>query len=109
MFPKNEKNRSTALVTVAGQGIGKAIALKFAREGINVIVNDINIQNAKKVVEEVRALGVQSLTVKADVSKRREVINMAEEILKGFDYVDILVNNAGILKNAMLLNVSEEQ
>lgn len=108
MVGKNRKNRGTALITGAGQGIGKAITLKFAREGINAIVNDINEQNARAVAEEARAFGVESLSVKADISKRREVINMVENICKQFDYVDILVNNAGILKNAMLSNVSEE-
>ena len=105
---ENEKNTRAALITGAGQEIGKAIALRFAREGRNVIVNDINIQNARTVAEEVRAFGVESLSVKADISKRTEVINMVETIRNQFAYVDILVDNAGILRSAMLLNVSEE-
>lgn len=101
-------SRETALITGAGQGIGKAIALGFARLGINVVVNDINEESARLVAEEARVSGVNSLAVKADVSRKSDIKEMAKKIEEWFPGVDILVNNAGIVRNAGLLNVSEE-
>jgi len=108
MSANNDPKRNVALITGAGQGIGKAVALKFAKEGINVVIADINIKNAQKVAEEAGKYGVESLAVKADISKKTQVISMANQIGNKFDSVDILVNNAGILKNAMLLDVTEK-
>ncbi len=86
--------RKIALVTGAGQGIGRAIALTFAREGADVTVNDINIESAEKVAAEIRTLGRRALAVKADVSKSSEVNRMVEQVLTEFKRIDILVNNA---------------
>lgn len=83
-----------ALVTGAAQGIGRAIALTLAREGADIIVNDVNLEEAEKVAEEVRALGRRALAVKADVSKRPEANRMVEQAVKDFSRIDILVNNA---------------
>lgn len=87
-----------ALVTGAGQGIGRAIALTFAKEGADIIVNDVNLEQAEKVAEEVRALGRRALAVKADVSRSSDVNRMVEEALNTFKKIDILVNNAGVVK-----------
>jgi NAD(P)-dependent dehydrogenase (short-subunit alcohol dehydrogenase family) len=91
-----------ALVTGAGSqiGFGKAIALTLAREGCDVIVNDINIADAKKTAAEVEALGVKSLAMKADVTKKAEVEEMVQEALAVFGKIDILVNNAGAIHMA---------
>ena len=86
-----------AIVTGAARGIGRAIALTFAREGANVIVSDIDLGVANAVAEEAKALGVQAIAVKADVTKVGEVRQMVKETLDKFGNVDILVNNAGIL------------
>ena len=85
----------TALVTGAGKNIGRAIALAFAREGANVIVCDINCENAEKVVSEIKAAGGNAIAGVCDVSKKDEVFAVAEEAKKAFGSVDILVNNAG--------------
>lgn len=84
-----------ALVTGAGSGIGKAIALTFAKEGADVAVNDVDIGNAEATASEVKALGRRSIAVRADVSKEDEVNRMVERILGEWGGVDILVNNAG--------------
>jgi len=86
-----------ALVTGAGSqiGFGKAIALTLAKEGCDVIVNDINIEGAEKTAAEVRALGRKAMAIKADVRNRDEVNNMVKTALKEFGKIDILVNNAG--------------
>lgn len=84
-----------ALVTGAGDGIGKGIALAFAKEGADIAVNDINLKKADIAASEVKALGRKSIAIKADVSKQEEVDQMVERIIGEFDGIDILVNNAG--------------
>jgi 3-oxoacyl-[acyl-carrier protein] reductase len=86
-----------ALVTGAGSqiGFGKAIALTLAREGCDVIVNDIDMEGAEKTAAEVRALGRKSITIKADIRNKAEVDNMVKTALDRFGKIDILVNNAG--------------
>jgi NAD(P)-dependent dehydrogenase (short-subunit alcohol dehydrogenase family) len=86
-----------ALVTGAGSqiGFGKAISLTLAREGCDVIVNDINLDDAVKTAAEVEALGRKSLAIKADVTKKAEVEAMVEGALEKFGKIDILVNCAG--------------
>lgn len=98
-----------ALVTGAGRGIGRAIALTFAREGAHVVVNYFHSEAmAKATVEEAGAFGVQALALCADVSKREEVQNMVKKVLDKFGRVDILVNNAAIFSTAGLFDVTEE-
>lgn len=84
-----------ALVTGSASGIGHAIALEMAREGANIIVADLNLEGAGKVVEEIKALGRQAIALKVDVSRSQEVNAMAKAALEHFEHIDILVNNAG--------------
>jgi NAD(P)-dependent dehydrogenase (short-subunit alcohol dehydrogenase family) len=86
-----------ALVTGTGSpiGIGKAIALTLAREGCNVICNDIILQDAQQTAAEIRALGQKSMAVGADISNSKEVAGMVKAALDNFGRIDILVNNAG--------------
>jgi NAD(P)-dependent dehydrogenase (short-subunit alcohol dehydrogenase family) len=84
-----------AIVTGGAKGMGRGIALKFAQEGCDVVVNALHIQGADKVAEEVRALGRKSLAIKADISNNAEVKGMVDETIKEFRKIDILVNNAG--------------
>lgn len=97
-----------AVVTGGASGIGRAIALAFAREGADIVIADVVLQDAEKVAGEVRSLGRKALPVKTDVSDRIDVNRMVEETLKVFKKIDILVNNAGIIKPAPLENLSEE-
>jgi len=93
-----------ALITGSGQGIGKAIALNFAREGAKIVVNDISFNEAKamETVEELRKIGVEAELFLADVSKEDEVNSMVEKVIERFGRVDILVNNAGINRDGLL-------
>ncbi len=86
-----------ALVTGAGSqiGFGKAIALALAKEGCDVIVNDIDLDGAEKTAAEVGKLGRKSVAIKADVTKGSEWDSMVKEALDKFGRIDILVNNAG--------------
>jgi len=89
------KNK-TAIVTGAGQGIGKGIALALAKEGCNIVVSDINQETCDQTVAEITKLGVQSIAIKCDVSKKAEVDNLSKVAAEKFNKIDILVNNAGI-------------
>lgn len=84
-----------ALVTGAGGGIGQAIALRLATEGADVVINDIRLEPAQSVVDEIQAMGQKSLAVAADVSRSEDVHRMFEQILEQFGRIDILINNAG--------------
>ena len=97
-----------AIVTGAREGIGKAIAVAFAREGADVVVASRNIDENSEVVQEIAALGRKALPIKADVAKREDVLNMVQKTLEVFGQVDILVNNAGLTKPGMLHKLSEE-
>jgi len=99
-----------ALVTGAARGIGKAIALGFAREKSNVIINDIYPKKELDMVAgEISALGVKSLAIQADVSRFDEVRNMMGQIEDEFHNLDILVNNAGIIRRGTIETVTEEE
>lgn len=87
-----------ALVTGAGSGIGKEIALALATEGAKVAVNDIDEAAMASTCQEVEKLGVTSLGVKADVASSQEVKEMFSRVVDRFGTLDILVNNAGIIR-----------
>jgi meso-butanediol dehydrogenase/(S,S)-butanediol dehydrogenase/diacetyl reductase len=97
-----------ALVTGAGQSIGKAIALRLARYGADVGVNDVHRGNAEQTAEEIRGLGRESCVLVADVSKTREIDAMFDAFIERFGTIHILVNNAGIADNRPILDSSEE-
>jgi 3-oxoacyl-[acyl-carrier protein] reductase len=97
-----------AIVTGAGRGIGKAIAISLAREGANVIINDIDTQTAEEVAREIKSLDRQALAIQVDVSDSKEVNRMVELVLKKFNRVDILVNNAAIIKRGSIDDLTEE-
>jgi len=86
----------TALVTGAGSGLGKAIALRFAQEGANVAVNDISEEKAEAVADEIRQQEGQAIALQADVSKSDQVADMFRKLTEHFSGLEILVNNAGI-------------
>ena len=101
--------KQVAIVTGAGQGIGRAVALTLAREGATVVVNDIDLEKAEKVAEEIKSQGGQALPVQADVSVGDEVNNLVEKTLDSYKRVDILVNNAGVAKMTRFLELTEAE
>ncbi len=97
-----------AIVTGAGQGIGRSIALKMAREGADVVIAEWNPETGNETKREVEATGRKAIFIKVDVAKGEEVRNMVAEVLKEWGRIDILVNNAGFDRGATLLKVKEE-
>src|SRR5712692_7484528 len=97
-----------AVVTGAGRGIGRAIALKFASAGADVACVSRTAENAEKVAGEVRALGRRAWAHALDVADPQAVAAAAGKILAEAGRVDILVNNAGVARDALLLRMSEE-
>lgn len=104
----NQENL-TAIVTGAGQGIGRAIALRLAHDGFNVVINDVNAENARAVSDEVKALGRESLSIQADVSDRDQVFRLIDETVNHFGHLDVMVSNAGIAQVKSLLEVTEQE
>jgi NAD(P)-dependent dehydrogenase (short-subunit alcohol dehydrogenase family) len=102
-------NNKIAIVTGAGQGMGKAIALTFAREGADVAVIDINLANVEGTASEVKALGRRSMVFQTDVSKEMEVNRMVEQVINEWGGVDILVHNAGIGNTRMVEDMTEKE
>ncbi|UWG97017.1 3-oxoacyl-[acyl-carrier-protein] reductase [Dehalobacter sp. DCM] len=99
----------TAVVTGASRGIGRAIALKLAEQGANVVVNYVHSETeGQKLVEEMIGLGVRALAVKADVSIFDEAAQLIACAKEEFGSVDILVNNAGITRDGLIMRMSEE-
>jgi len=89
-------DNNVALITGAGSGIGKSIALSMAKEGADIVVNDINGELASATAGEVRQLGRVGFPVTADVSSENEVRDMVEKSIEALERIDFLVNNAGI-------------
>ena len=85
-----------ALVTGAGSGIGKAIAILYAKEGAKVVVNDISEENGNAVAEQIKANGGEALFIKADASNEKEVQNLVRKTVEKYGSLDIACNNAGI-------------
>ena len=96
-----------ALVTGGGRGIGREIALRLAEAGCDVGVSDIDSDTANSTVADIGNLGVQSLSLKADVSSASGVEGMFTSFLEVFGTIDILVNNAGITRDTLIMRMKE--
>jgi NAD(P)-dependent dehydrogenase (short-subunit alcohol dehydrogenase family) len=97
-----------ALVTGAGQGIGKASALRLAAEGANVAVVDINGQTAEETSSAIIEMGRQSLALQADVGDLSHIDRMVQQTLDAYGRIDVLVNNAGVTRRAYIMDLTEE-
>lgn len=99
-----------AIVTGSSRGIGRAIALELGRRGVNVAVNYAGSEaKAEEVVQELKALGVNSLKVQANVADEKAVKSMMKEVTSAFGNIDILVNNAGVTRDNLLMRMKEEE
>jgi 3-oxoacyl-[acyl-carrier protein] reductase len=99
-----------ALITGSSRGVGKAIALAYAKEGASVVVNYTSNQTAaEEVVKEIKEKGGRATLLKADVAKAAEAEALVQKGIEEFGGLDILVNNAGFSRPAMLIKMSEDQ
>ena len=106
----NLLENKVALITGAGRGIGKAIALRFAQEGCNIAFTDIALNDVVMETEkELAALGVKVKAYASNAANFEETHQVVDEIVKDFGRIDILVNNAGITKDTALKRMTEEQ
>ncbi len=96
------------IVTGAGQGIGRSIALKVAQEGGDVVIAEMNQETGVQTTREIEAWGGKAMFVALDVADQRSVQNMVNQVLSIWKRIDILVNNAGFDRGATLLKVKEE-
>ena len=100
----------TALITGAGRGLGRAIALCVAKEGCNIAFTDVEDSEQVRATEaELQALGVQAKAYIADASDYEAAIRIAAQVQAEFGTIDILVNNAGITRDGLLLRMNEQQ
>ncbi|WP_315067163.1 3-oxoacyl-[acyl-carrier-protein] reductase [uncultured Clostridium sp.] len=98
-----------AIITGASRGIGRAIALKLASLGANIVINyRSNEKEALDVENEIKGMGVETLCVKGDISKSEEVEKLVASAKEKFGTIDIMVNNAGITKDGLILRMKEE-
>lgn len=99
-------NGKVALVTGAGQGIGKVIAIKLAKSGASVVLNDLNRESLTAVANEIESSGGKALPMEANVVNMEDVQDMVDKIVQELNGIHILVNNAGITRDALLLRMS---
>lgn len=98
-----------ALITGASRGIGRAIALRFAQQGADVVFTDLRIdEHSASLEKEIRALGVKGKGYASNAADLEESTNTVNDIIKEFGRIDILVNNAGITRDKLMLRMTEE-
>jgi 3-oxoacyl-[acyl-carrier protein] reductase len=97
-----------ALVTGASRGIGRAVALKLAREGADVIVTATSLERAKKTAEEIALLGRRAIPCEVNVGIRKDIESLFRTVTDEFGTLDILVNNAGITRDGLLMRMKDE-
>ncbi len=103
------EEKKVVFVTGGSRGIGKAISLKYAENGYNVVINYVSTNtDIEKLEKEFKEKGAESLILKADVSKVEEVENVVNKAIDRFGKIDVLVNNAGVTKDGLLLRMKEE-
>ena len=103
----NQLANQIAVVTGAGRGIGRAIALTFAGEGADIVCVSRTAENSERVAGEIRALGRRAWAWAVDVADAQAVAEAGEKILAQTDRVDVLVNNAGVTRDGLLMRMSE--
>ena len=100
----------TALITGASRGIGKAIALRFAREGSDIaITNIVDDEEFKTTLKEITALGVKAKGYVSNAASYEDSQHVINDVVKDFTRIDILINNAGITRDALLMRMTEDQ
>lgn len=98
-----------SIITGAGTGIGRATAIKFAKEGGKVIVADFNEAAMQETVSTIVENGGEAIAFKVDITNRQQISHMVDEIMRVYGRIDVLVNNAGIIDDGQLYKMTDEQ
>jgi 3-oxoacyl-[acyl-carrier protein] reductase len=98
-----------SIITGAGQGIGRATALKFASEGAKVAVCDINLESVNETMQAVEADGGDAAAFRVDVTDKESIARMVDGVMAKWGRIDTLVNNAGIVEDAQFKKMTDEQ
>src|ERR1700686_1371473 len=97
----------TIVITGAGRGIGRALALRFAARGAHIALLDLNAADLETAVKQCTALGVRARAYTADVSSETQVSAALDRVVTDFGALDVIINNAGIVKDALLIKVKD--
>jgi NAD(P)-dependent dehydrogenase (short-subunit alcohol dehydrogenase family) len=100
--------KKVCLVTGGSTGIGKAIALDFARKGANIVIASRNIDKSKMVCQEFHELGYHAIAIRTDITQENDVKNLINQIIKVYGKLDIAVNNAGVSSMGKTIDLTEE-
>lgn len=104
------EDKKIALITGGTRGIGKAIAIKFAKKGYDLVINYVSDKtNLKELEEEFKQYNSETLFIKTDVSEYKDCERMVKDIVEKFGHIDVLVNNAGITKDNLILRMPVEE
>ena len=97
----------TIVITGAGRGIGRALALRFAARGAHIALLDLNAADLETAVKQCTAFGVRARAYTADVSSETQVSAALDRVVSDFGALDVIINNAGIVKDALLIKVKD--
>jgi 3-oxoacyl-[acyl-carrier protein] reductase len=106
---REELRGQVAVVTGSARGIGRAIALELARRGADLVITDIDEEQARRTAEEIASTGRRSLALRCDVAQRDEVTSLVSRAVEELGRLDIFVNNAGITRDTLLVRMTEAQ
>ncbi len=105
----DEFANKTAIITGAGQGMGKAVAERLAKGGSKIVVFDVNPDQAQAAIESLNEYACETLAVTGDVTKKEDVEKAVKDTVAQFGQVDILINNAGVLRPTAVINIDEKE
>jgi NAD(P)-dependent dehydrogenase (short-subunit alcohol dehydrogenase family) len=103
------ERKKVALVTGAGRGMGKSVALLLARRGARLAINDISPASAEETTQEIQKSGGEAIAVPADITRENEVRGIVAKVAAHFGSLDILINNAGVLRPTKIIDIPEEE
>lgn len=103
-----EAKNKTLVVTGGASGIGKAVALYFAKLGSNIVIGDINQDNINSVVNEIKKINKNVIGIKTDVTKDEEVSNLMDKAINKFGTINFVVPCAGIIKDSLMINIDKD-
>ena len=109
MTDSHEFQGRVAIVTGAGRGMGRAVALRLASGGASVVVNDLRLEDARRVSDELKELGTESLAVEGDVTIAADVRRLVDRTIDAFGGLHILINNAGVLRPTPVIDIEEDE